>query len=215
LIVRGLRVRCDKGTNLTRYSRVAVTFCVMGMALFGEAGMNHKYPDFFAMDSREPITFQSIETNTDELQIVAFKIKQIVWTDVGKAASTDAEESAYETGKAKIQVVDVIYSEGHRIHSGDELWLSGYRVKNRKVYIVDLDSQKPTVMTLNDLIILMPGDESVFLAMLEKTDQPDIWQAIRLQGDVEDAYSNGQSLAGFRDKLRMVANKTAQSRTKK
>lgn len=173
--------------------------------------MQNVYPDFLAIDSRKPVTFKDIESSPDDLQIVVFKVKQIEWLKVNESAQ-QVIETAYENGKAKIQVMDVVCSEGNRLKLGDELWLSGRRVRDRKKYVVSSGEAGPIVLGPGDEVILIPNNQSLFIAMLKQTGTKNLWEATRIQGDIEDAWSGGQPMAGFRDQLREIAERTLQKR---
>jgi hypothetical protein len=168
---------------------------------------NDDYPDFFVMNARSPVTFISIESYPAELQLVVFKVKQINWMK-----TKGSQDDIYEHGKAKIQVVERIYSENNRIRQEDELWLSGYRLRDKNKYIIPKVPIENGLIFWPDSIVIFPDNKTLFIALLKRDDQNKLWEAVRLQHDLEDAYSGGKSLAGFRDKLRAVAEKSIRKR---
>ncbi len=161
------------------------------------------YPDFLVADSRRPVTTNAIEASSNELQLVVFKMKRIEW--LGKTAHAEKDTGlSYESGKAEIELVDVLYSENARLKKGDTLWLMGERPRERQKYAAPTGTG---ALGTGNEILLLPDNRSLFLAMLKQAANQKTWEAERIQVDLEDAWSGGKPLAGFRDQLRSAAEK--------
>ncbi len=171
--------------------------------------MQHDYPDFFALAGSKPVTFRGIEQSEDELQIVAFTVERIEWLKPINSSSKKVDATGVESGKAKIKIIDSIYSEGQRIKNGEDLWLSGYRSSHRNTYLIS-EAGKPSSGSGD--VILWPDNKTAYLALLKRRESGNLWEAVRIQEDVENAWSGGKSLAGFRDQLRATAEGTIRNR---
>ncbi len=191
---------------------VFALFIVLGGVLTMAEERVISYPDFFAMDARKThLSFDSIKAYPDELQIVVFKLKQIEWSKPQRLSEKSDPSETLERGKAKIEIVEVLASESQKMEQGKEYWLSGYRSRNRKQYIIDPKTNKPSMLAI-DQHIMVPGEDTLFIGLLKSKTGDGIWVAVYLMRDMEDSYSDEEILKGFREKIKTIATPLIKTR---